>query len=112
MPARSTVKAAAAAIAGSIIALALAGCSVSVGALQHRTTAYSVAGPLRILVVHAQAGDVRVQGTDSATVSVTDHVTVERTEPATTHTMRASTLVLNSNCKAAASAMTSPCPGR
>jgi hypothetical protein len=99
MPAHSAVKAAAA-LVGSMAALTLASCSVSVGTLQHHTSSYSVAGPLRILVVHAQAGDVRVQGTDSATVSVTYHKTFERTAPAATHTVHAGTLVLDSNCPA------------
>jgi len=100
MPARSPVKVAAAVLAGSIAAFAMAGCSVSVGALQHRTKSYSVAGRVQILVVNAQVGGVHVQGGDSGTVSVTEHITFEHTAPVTSHRAAAGTLVLDSKCPA------------
>ncbi len=100
MPARLAVKGAAAVLAGSMAAFAMAGCSVSVGALQHRTKSYSVAGQVQILVVNAQVGGVHVQGGASGTVSVTEHITFQHSAPATTHRAAAGTLVLDSNCPA------------
>ena len=48
---------AALAVAGGLAIPLLAGaCSVSAGPLQHRTSSYSVAGPLQSLVVHAMWG--------------------------------------------------------
>ncbi len=100
MPARSTVTLAAAVLAGAIAASALTGCSVSVGVLQHRSNSYSVAGPVRTLVVNAQAGGVRVTGGGSGQVSVTEHITFEHTAPTTTHRVAAGTVILDSNCPA------------
>jgi len=100
MHARPATRAAAAALAGSIAALVLAGCSVSIGALQHRTKSYSVTGGVQNLVVNAQAGGVHVLGTDSGSVGVTEHITFEHTAPVTTHRASAGTLVLDSNCPA------------
>lgn len=100
MSARLAVRLAAAVLAGAIAAFALIGCSVSVGALQHRSDSYSVAARVRILVVNAQAGGVNVTGGGSGAVSVTEHVTFEGTAPTTAHRVAAGMLVLNSKCPA------------
>ncbi|MGO8958212.1 MAG: DUF4097 family beta strand repeat-containing protein [Streptosporangiaceae bacterium] len=94
------VKAAAAILAWGLAMFAVAGCSVSVGRLQHRTNSYSVASRVQILVVNAQVGGVHVRGGDSGTVTVTEHVTFEHTPPVTTHRAAGGTLVLDSNCPA------------
>src|SRR5271165_594114 len=100
MKARSAARLAAAVLTGAIAAFALAGCSVSVGALQHRSDSYSVAAQVRGLVVNAQAGGVNVTGGDSGAVSVTEHVTFEGTAPTATHRVAAGVLVLDSKCPA------------
>jgi len=100
MPVRSAVKVAAAVLAGGIAVTALAGCYISVGALQHRTKSYSVGGQVQTLVVNAQVGGVRVTGGDSETVSVTEHITFEHRAPSNTHRVTAGTLVLDSRCPA------------
>ena len=62
------LKAAVAALAGAMAPSALAGCSVDIGPLQHRTESYSVYGPLRTLVVNAHVGHVQITGGKSGQV--------------------------------------------
>jgi hypothetical protein len=62
------LKAAVAALAGAMAPSALAGCSVDIGPLQHRTESYSVYGPLRTLVVNAHVGHVQITGGNSGQV--------------------------------------------
>jgi len=98
----TVMKLAAAVLTGGLAVFALAGCYVNVnaGALQHRTRSYSVTGPVRTLVVNAHVGGVRVTGGDSATISVTEHISFRHTVPVTTHRAAAGTLTLDSNCPA------------
>ncbi len=97
---RRGIRAAAAALGASMVAAALAGCSVDVGALQHRTSSYSVSAPAQTLVVNAQVGDVHIIGGASGQVSVTEHITFRGTAPRTTHRAASGTLTLDSNCPA------------
>ncbi|HUL26897.1 MAG TPA: DUF4097 family beta strand repeat-containing protein [Streptosporangiaceae bacterium] len=98
MPARMAIRAAAVVLTGGVAAWMLAGCSVNVGALQHRTRSYQVSGQLRTLVVNAHVGGVRVTGGNAATISVTEHISYRGTVPATTHRAAAGTLTLASTC--------------
>lgn len=100
MSAYSAVRLAAPVLAGAIAASALTGCSVSVGLLQHRSNSYSVAGPVRTLVVNAEVGGVRVTGGGSGQVSVTEHITFEHTAPTTALRAASGTVILDSNCPA------------
>ena len=95
--------------AGRLAALAVAGglalplfagaCSVSVGPLQHRTSSYSVAGPLQTLIVHTHVGNVHVTGEAAGgRVTVTEHLAFRKTAPVTTHRTAARVLTLNSTC--------------
>ena len=88
------------AVAGGLAMPLLAGaCSVSVGSLQHRTSSYSVAGPLRALVVRAQVGNVHVTGgAPGSKVTVTERLTFHKTAPVTTHRAAAQILTLGSTC--------------
>jgi hypothetical protein len=90
----------AAAVAGALAVPLLAGaCSVSVGPLQHRTSSYSVSGPLRALVVRAHVGSVHVTGgTPGSKVTVTERLTFRDTAPVTTHRTAAHVLTLGSSC--------------
>ena len=90
----------AAAVAGGVALPLLAGaCSVSVGPLQHRTSSYSVAGPLSALVVRAQVGSVHVTGgAPGSKVTVTERLTFRKTAPVTTHRTAAHILTLSSTC--------------
>jgi hypothetical protein len=98
MPAHAVIKAAVAVLTGSVAAALLAGCSVDIGALQHRTSSYSLSGQLRTLVVNAHVGNVQVTGVDSGQVSVTEHISFRGTAPGTTHRVAAGTLTLDSSC--------------
>ena len=100
MASRRALKAATAVLTGAMTVSALAGCSADVGALQHRTNSYSVAGQLRVLVVNAHIGGVQVTGGDFSRVRVTERISFRRTVPATTHRTAAGTLTLDSNCPA------------
>ncbi|MBO0830902.1 MAG: DUF4097 family beta strand repeat protein [Actinobacteria bacterium] len=88
-------------LAAVIAATGLAACAVSVGALEHRTTTYSVPEPVRTLVVAAQVGNVQVTGGPKATVSVTERSTFHATAPTTTHRARDGTLTLTNKCPVA-----------
>jgi Putative adhesin len=100
MLARSVVKLGTALLASGLAASALAGCDISIGTLQSRTSSYSVAGHVRALTVHDQAGAVHITGTDTSKVSVTEHMLFRHTAPATTHRLAAGTFTLNSSCPA------------
>lgn len=100
MPARKAARAAIVVIAGLVAVSVLAGCAVSIGALQHRTVSYSLPGPLRALVVNAHVGSVRVTGSDSGEVSVAERISFRGTAPAATHRAAAGTLTLDSSCPA------------
>lgn len=100
MRARRAVRAAVAVLAGSLVVSVLASCAVDVGALQHRTSNYSLSGPLRTLVVNAHVGSVHVTGSDSAKVSVAERVSFRGTAPTATHRAAAGTLTLDSSCPA------------
>lgn len=100
MPARTAIKAAIAVLAGSAAVSMLAGCSIDVGALQHRTNSYSLSGQLRTLVVNAHVGSVHVTGGGSGQVSVTERISFRGTAPGTTHRTAAGTLTLDSSCPA------------
>jgi len=91
---------AALAVAGGLALPLLAGaCSVSVGPLQHRTSSYSVAGPLQTLIVHTHVGNVHVTGgAPGSRVTVTEHLAFRKTAPVTTHRAAARVLTLNSTC--------------
>jgi hypothetical protein len=48
--------------------------AVDIGALQHRTSRYSLSGQLRALVVNAHVGSVHITGSGSGKVSVTERI--------------------------------------
>jgi len=98
MPASAVIKAAIAVLAGSVAVSMLAGCSVDVGALQHRTISYSLSGQSRALAVNAHVGSVHITGGDSGQVSVTEHIAFRGTAPGTTHRVTAGTWTLDSTC--------------
>lgn len=100
MPARTAARMAIVGLAGSVAVSALAGCAVDVGAPQHRTNSYSVAGPPRTLVVNAHVGNVHVTGSDSGKVSVAERISFRGTAPSTSHRVSAGTLTLDSDCPA------------
>jgi hypothetical protein len=100
MPARTAVNIAAAVLTGSVAVSALAGCYVDVGALQHRTSRYSVSGLVQTLVVNDHVGSVHVIGGESGRVSVTEHLTFRHTAPVATHRASAGALTLDSRCPA------------
>jgi Toastrack DUF4097 len=97
---RVVVRGAALALCLGLAAAVLAGCYVSVGALQHRTRSYQVPGPVRALVVHGQVGRIDVTGGSSAAISVTEQLTFRQTAPVVTHRLTAGTLTLASSCPA------------
>jgi hypothetical protein len=77
--------------------VALAGCSVSVGSVQHRTTSFT-AGSIRALVVNGQVGSIRITGSDNREVRVTEHISFEHQAPGATHRIAAGTLTLYAGC--------------
>lgn len=79
----------------------LASCSLRVGAVQHHSSSYTVGSRVTTLVVTNGAGDVRVTGSSSAAVSVTQHVSYHGTPPTTTHRTAAGILTLHGHCPAA-----------
>jgi hypothetical protein len=97
---RTAIRTAIAVLAGSVAVSVLAGCAVDVGALQHRTSTYSLSGQLTTLVVNAHVGSVQVTGSGSGKVSVTERVSFRGTAPSTTHRVAAGTLTLDSSCPA------------
>lgn len=67
---------------------------------QHDTSSYSVLGHVRTLVVTAHLGDVRVTGSTTDTVSVTQHLVFQDRAPTVRHRLAAGTLSLTSHCPA------------
>lgn len=82
---------------GCTAALALSGCYVDVGQLEHRTSTYSISPPVQTLVVNDQVGDVNVTG-GAGRISVTERISYRHKLPDTTRDVRAGSLTLNSNC--------------
>ncbi len=78
----------------------LSGCYADVGALQHHTASYSIAQPVRILLVQSHLGNVDVTGDHSVRVSVTGQISYRHTAPTITHQLSGGTLSLDSNCPA------------
>lgn len=100
MPERRAVRTAIAVLAGSVAVSALAGCAVDIGAPQHRTSSYSLSGQPRTLVVNAHIGSVRITGSDSGKVSVTERISFRGTAPSVSHRAAAGTVILDSSCPA------------
>jgi hypothetical protein len=96
---RSSLTVAGFAAAGSLV-LAIAGCSLSIGGLQHRTSTYTIGSRVTTLAVMDQAGDVHITGGNSDATSVTEHISFHGTAPTTTHRAAAGILTLNGNCPA------------
>jgi hypothetical protein len=85
------------AVLAGCAALAVSGCSVDVGQLQHRTRTYPVSSPVHTLVINGRVGDVQVTG-GAGRVSVTERIRYRHQLPTTTHTVRAGTLTLTGIC--------------
>lgn len=79
----------------------LASCALSIGSVQHHSTSYTVGSRVTTLTVTNGAGNVRVTGSNSAKIAVTEHVAYHGTAPTTTHHNAAGTLSLHSHCPAA-----------
>ena len=99
MPARMALRLAAVVFTGVAVS-ALGGCYVDVGALQHRTRSYPVAGEVQALVVHAHVGGVQIIGVNSGEIRVTERLTFRHTAPRTVHQTTAGTVTLGSHCPA------------
>ena len=84
-------------IAGCAAALAVSGCQVDTGQLQHRAHTYAVSSPVDTLVINDRVGDVRVTG-GAGGVSVTERISYRHQPPTTTHAVRAGTLTLTGTC--------------
>ena len=115
MPARTAIKAAIAVLAGWVTLSALVSCAVDIGALQHRTSSYSLSGQLHTLVVKAHVGSVHITGSGSGQVLVTERISFRGTAPGTTHRTAADTgpwTAVAPPWRPAPWATTSPCRGR
>jgi hypothetical protein len=97
MFARTCGSVALAVLAGCAAALAVSGCHVDSGQLQHRTRTYQVSSPVHTLVINDRVGDVQVTG-GSGRVSVTERIRYRHQLPATAHAVRAGTLTLTGTC--------------
>jgi DUF4097 and DUF4098 domain-containing protein YvlB len=100
MFARRASTVAAAMLAAGAAALALAGCYVDVGALQHRTVSYSVPATAQALAVRGHVGNVDVAAGGSGSVSVIVRLSFRGKVPQTTHRENGGTLTLDSSCPA------------
>ena len=100
MHVRTAVGTAIVVVAGSAAVSALAGCAVDVGALQHRTSSYSLSGQVRTLVVNAHVGSVHITGGGSGSFSVAERISFRGTAPSTTHRAAGGTVTLDSSCPA------------
>jgi Putative adhesin len=89
--------AALAALTGCAAALALSGCHVDSGQLQHQARTYAVSSPVHMLVINGWVGDVHVTA-GTGRVSVTERISYRHQLPATTHAVRAGTLTLTGSC--------------
>jgi hypothetical protein len=87
-------------LAAGAAALALSGCYVDVGALQHRTVSYSVPATAHALAVHGHVGNVDVTAGGTGGVSVTARLSFRGKVPQTTHRESGGTLTLDSSCPA------------
>jgi hypothetical protein len=94
---RTRRTAALAALAGCTAALAVGGCQVDTGQLQHQAHTYAVSSPVHTLVINDWVGDVHVTG-GAGQVSVTERISYRHQLPATTHAVRAGTLTLTGTC--------------
>jgi hypothetical protein len=94
---RTRKTAALAALAGCTAALAVGGCQVDTGQLQHQAHTYAVSSPVHTLVINDWVGDVHVTG-GAGQVSVTERISYRHQLPATTHAVRAGTLTLTGTC--------------
>ena len=99
MFARTGGTAALAALAGCAAALAVSGCHVDTGQLQHRARIYAVSSPVHTLVINDLVGDVHVTA-GAGRVSVTERIRYRNQLPATAHAVRAGTLTLTGTCPA------------
>ena len=88
-----------AALTGCAAALAVGGCHVDNGQLQHQAHTYAVSAPVHTLVIKDWVGDVQVTG-GARRVSVTERISYRHQPPATTHAVRAGTLTLTGACPA------------
>jgi len=91
--------AALAALTGCAAALAMSGCHVDSGLLQHQTRSYAVSSPVHMLVISDRVGDVHVTA-GAGPVSVTERISYRHQLPATMHVVRAGTLTLTGTCPA------------
>jgi len=97
MSVRTARTAALAALSGCVAALAVSGCHVDAGQLQHRTRTYAISSAVRTLVINNRVGDVHVTA-GAGPVSVTERVSYRHQLPATTHVVHAGTLTLTGTC--------------
>jgi hypothetical protein len=97
MFARTGTATARAALTGCVAALAVSGCYVDTGQLQHQARTYPVSPPVHTLVISNRVGDVQVTA-GAGPVSVTERIRYRHELPATTHALRAGTLTLTGNC--------------
>jgi hypothetical protein len=77
--------------------LAVSGCQVDTGQLQHRAHTYAVSSPVHTLVISNRVGDVRVTA-GPGRVSVTERLRYRHQLPATSHAVHAGTLTLTGSC--------------
>ncbi len=94
---RTGRSAALALLVGCTATLALSGCYIDAGRIQHRTHTYSISPQVQTLVVNDKVGAVDVTG-GGGRVSVTERISYRHKVPDTTHAVHAGTLTLNSNC--------------
>lgn len=94
---RTRRTAALAALTGCTAALAVGGCHVDTGQLQHQARTYAVSSPVHTLVINDWVGDVHVTG-GAGRVSVTERISYRHQLPATTHVVHAGTLTLTGTC--------------
>jgi DUF4097 and DUF4098 domain-containing protein YvlB len=87
-------------LAAGPAALALSGCYVDVGAVQHRTVSYSVPATAHALAVHGHVGNVDVTAGGTGSVSVTARLSFHGKVPQTSHWESGGTLTLDSSCPA------------
>jgi len=97
MVARTGRATALAALAACAAALAVGGCHVDTGQLQHQSRTYPVSPPVHTLVINNRVGDVQVTG-GAGPVSVTERIRYRHQLPHTTHAVRAGTLTLTGSC--------------
>jgi Putative adhesin len=87
-----------AALTGCAAALAVSGCRVDAGQLQHQVRTYAVSPLVHTLVISNRVGDVRVIA-GNGPVSVTERFSYRHQLPSSTHAVHAGTLTLTGNCQ-------------